>query len=1703
MVSRPHFNKSALEIDELYKRSLDNVSILQELLAELHHIETPRAFELRAEIAAAINKCIGLSNTLSQPSPTTQPPAHHESTPLSKAQSQIVNVIEYLSSIAKINSAVVREIENYQSVLWFSDIPHDGTNCYARSWGAEENISDDIWLEVIKKPEPLLPAIPKNCEQWIKLSQLRILDTPPELPQSITLTSKVIDPSTGEQHEKIETILLLDNPFVSTSWNDYVRQKWQPWLIVYKKYLEVQKVFGALFSIFQEQQRLGEQYELVVGVGLLTWRQPMGQKVRRHLLVARASLEFESAIGRFVVKAAPDGDQAELELDMLDPASFPANASSLVAAGRQLRDNFWERTTGNSILSSVSNSLEGQGRGVYNADSDRPTGANASEIPLIEFAPALILRKRSQKGLLNILADILRQVESGVEIPGQFLDLCEVNDLDDIQDEPEEHGAAEPDHIYFPLPANEQQRQIIRLFNRQRGVLVQGPPGTGKSQTISNLICHLLATGQRVLVTAKTARALEVLHEKIPQAVSPLCISMLGSGTDERESLERSVNGIQVSINRRDDIASARKIEELEQKLHENKKAIAEAEYALVTLSENETFQHSVAGGAYTGTAASIATKLLADKQTYSWLMDEIKASDETPLSQTEINELATLLTDITKETEAELSMYIPDTVKDIPDCGDLCGLWQDLSKYEHELNGSAERLNSLSGQAITKVSRDQITVLGRTMKFLMGEIQSVKNRPLAWIDIAVKEVLSDLDTPWKQLHRLTTERLAKLKSLAEITQSYVVEIPPNIDLMRLSGDAKSLNEHFSSGGGVKKYLFFEHPLVKRHGETVKQARLDGQDCLEQSRLKKLIEFLAVKFLLAEIWSLWAGKKASSHPDQHPLMQIAEIEELIEALEHALGLYETRKTVINAVSAIPGLPRPQFENMDSLIELFKTCKNVLDQSAMKQVKLKLLVEEARISAVTARNNAHPICSELSHAFIERDPDRYYRVVSTLHDIGTQCARFVTKQGLLNRIASKAPLFAETITNAQDIHIAVLRLNMLDKAWAWRQASDWINIFQHQDGNVLERNIRRLEISSSKSLEELAALKAWSHCFSRMTSEQQANLESWRQSMRRLPKSGRHLQRRRRNVQESHNRCKDAVPAWIMPLHRVYETVAASPGCFDVIIVDEASQCGFEALPLLYLAKKIIVVGDEQQISPEAVGIDLDHIFNLMDMHLSGLNHRASFDIDNSLFAHCQIRFGNRITLREHFRCAPEIIRFSNDLCYTANPLIPLKQVAPNRLEPLKAVHVLSGYREGSNQTVVNRPEAEAIVRQIMECCGDSSYDGMTMGVITLQGDTQGKIIEDMLVRQLGTEEMQDRRILCGNPYSFQGDERDVIFLSMVAATNERAGALVDAKAMRRFNVAASRAREQMWLFHSVTSNDLSNSCLRKRLLNHFYNTAVTTVAGISVDDLQRAAYVADRWQEKAPDPFDSWFEVDVALQIAGHGYTVIPQFEFAGKKIDLVIQGGCAQLAVECDGDHWHGRDQFEADMQRQRMLERCNWVFFRVRECNYRVDKEKALESLWGMLEARGIFPQGNEQSAGTTDEPIDEPIIEDEEEQDQNDFEDSDFVADEDAAVDNSDNTVTGCPLSIQSALNFKPSELRALILETMKTLPNYSCVRDALATIILKKCHIRTSGIPRNAFERKVVSQVAAMVRDGHLVAYKSKNERLKLGWSDSEY
>ena len=84
-------------------------------------------------------------------------------------------------------------------------------------------------------------------------------------------------------------------------------------------------------------------------------------------------------------------------------------------------------------------------------------------------------------------------------------------------------------------------------------------------------------------------------------------------------------------------------------------------------------------------------------------------------------------------------------------------------------------------------------------------------------------------------------------------------------------------------------------------------------------------------------------------------------------------------------------------------------------------------------------------------------------------------------------------------------------------------------------------------------------------------------------------------------------CIDAIPAWIMPLNQVYDNFEIRPNLFDVVIIDEASQSWHDALLLKYLAKKLIIVGDDKQISPTIINIKDEDILKLQNKYFKDID----------------------------------------------------------------------------------------------------------------------------------------------------------------------------------------------------------------------------------------------------------------------------------------------------------------------------------------------------------------------------------------------------------------------------------------------------------------------------------------------------------------
>ncbi|HPS01828.1 MAG TPA: AAA family ATPase, partial [Candidatus Sumerlaeota bacterium] len=303
-------------------------------------------------------------------------------------------MVDYLLQLASLRTKLIRDISEYDKTLWLSDIPHE-RGCFTQAWGRDEEHEPDEWLEVQNRQEPELPAVPAQCKDWVNLDALRNKNDLPELLPEIT--RKISNPDWREGSDQPEIIphieRLEEHPEVQRAWDRYVEDRWLPWTEEHNTWEKVHKVYSTLFAIHQEQLRLGEEYELVLGFGLLTWQTPTGQRTRRHLIVADAILEFEARLGKFTVRPHTEGAKLRPELDMLAIEEQPARAEETARASlTAAEDDPWEKGCVEGVLQALVHSISSQGD--YD-DSLETKNIRASTKPIVEYAPALILRKRS------------------------------------------------------------------------------------------------------------------------------------------------------------------------------------------------------------------------------------------------------------------------------------------------------------------------------------------------------------------------------------------------------------------------------------------------------------------------------------------------------------------------------------------------------------------------------------------------------------------------------------------------------------------------------------------------------------------------------------------------------------------------------------------------------------------------------------------------------------------------------------------------------------------------------------------------------------------------------------------------------------------------------------------------------------------------------------------------------------------------------------------------------------------------------------------------------------------------------------------------------------------------------------------------------------------------------------------------------------
>lgn len=1415
-------------------------------------------------------------------------------------------LFEYLQAVRALREQPIRDIAKYQDRRWWEGELPQHPACRITIDG------QDPWLVVSKVEVPPAPPPDDGIAQFVGSS----VSDPSEEPGLIDNLSDLL------AHDLDRYIMVVD------SFKHYLERRWRPWAADAMRALATRKLYQDLYDLRLRLQREEAYIELVWGHGILSW-EVAGERVVHPMVTTRVQVFFDTDTGD--IRLTPEAMASHLEIDVLQ--GLGVGGFDLLV---DIRDRF--RTAPVSPFDSENRNLYQQllhPLGLDGSVSEGPLPPAPTSAPTITNTWALFVRRRSTlyqrffAGLRDALAD------ETFAVPGPLGAIVANEPSLLTGSDAGGDWATVGERLMMPLPTNPEQEQVARRLAEHRGVTVQGPPGTGKTHTIANLISHLVAHGKRVLVTSQKEQALTVLRDKLPEAIRPLSVSVLGSSSSSLAELDQSVQAIYeqaVSLDRR---AAHREVDALAMELDGGQREVARLRDRIRLTVEREREQYQVDGTGHT--PSTLAQWLAQEADRLGYIPDELSPAIECPLTHEETETLYRLAASLPTQDCVAARFDLPSPGS-LPAGQTLAGFAAEFSEIQDRLAGAEKVVPD--ARAIDDLGPAGLTDLIAAVESASEGLAALE---VPWLASIRGEVTRNaaFAATWRDHLKAWQEGIEAVATWGGALAGHRVRLPddglPTKELERMLGE---LRDRVASGKGVSKVFAKElHQLRSRCrvDEEQPQTAADIELCLTEARLRRR------RYELVNRWNaeiIRVGGPKIDDTSEHPEYELdSALASLVDAVAWENDGWPRLQDLLVAVN-VRTPARPSSADLDAL---GATLRVVALRFRRRDLIVHLDGLRSHLRTGMGLAEASPLWRALEEALRQRrwrTWDEHRTEAMRLQRLKPEVARL---DGLHRRLAVAAPRWATLIVESRGNETGAGPVRFVSEAWRWRQAETWLSdVIRGGDPATLQRQLeQKLRVVATLTA-ELASASAWLAVAEKLTDAQRQGLTAWAQALKKVGKgTGKYAAKWRAVALQAMGAAQGAVPVWIMPTHRVVESFDPARTMFDVVIVDESSQCDIFSLAALGIARKAVVVGDDKQISPQAVGTDQDTVNELIAQHIADLPHNQLLDITSSLYDIAKRTFPGVIMLKEHFRCLPEIIEFSNQLAYNGE-ILPLREDSSDPgWSPVVDVHVTDGYREPGTDT--NAPEADAIVDKIVRLCADPRYDGKTFGVISMLGDGQAAIIEHRLIDALGEQEVELRRIRCGNAYHFQGDERDIVFISMVVAAGEgrRIGAMTKEADRQRMNVAASRARDQVWCVHSVTADELHSDDVRARFIRFCQNPGRTDAV---------YADLADRC--------DSDFERDVLRQLLSRGYNVKVQHKVGRYRIDMVVESRHSRLAVECDGDAFHGPDRWDADRNRQAVLERLGWSFYRIRGSAYYRSPDEALSSLWDRLDVAGIRP-------------------------------------------------------------------------------------------------------------------------------------------------
>jgi len=1487
---------------------------------------------------------------------------------------RLSSLIEFAKESAKLRGSPVCNVTSYP----FHEYEHTLKEIPGLHFNAGGD-EDEVWLTVDRLHESKAPKTDQVLlGLWLKVSNDPSKE--PSLKNSVEFSTLLdagfIKPnvqSNSLDRMSLVSLQAFDQADeVTSQFKVYKTLQWMPWAAEEKKRRHNIQLYGNLFTLKQQLEGsiTDSQIEIIWGTGMCIWDMG-GNKVSHPLITRLVDISINEI--SMAIEIRPRNVEAQLELDIYTAVDNLGTADLEKAYkdfSGKITQTFSPFDSGSfdGILRSAVACLDS--KGIYwptKTTADDRKLPPASEELKITDTWVLISRPRSKNSFVQDLERFKKNIEKNTSILPKAI-MAVLTEPASVNEDivlPSFRGISmvegydgdnssekKVSDLYFPMSFNDEQVRIVQMLEHHDGVVVQGPPGTGKTHTIANIISHYFALGKRVLVTSMKEPALAVLRDKLPEEIRPLAISLLSNEQEGMRQFEHAISKIASEIQVIDKSIYRKDIAQLEQSIDAIHAALAKTDRKINDWAKKNLNPVMIRDESITPVDA--ATEVIKGNGQYEWLEDKLTPENTPLFTNSDVARLREARRTVANDMDY-LDVSLPEILT-FPSFQDLLRTHQDLShhsKLEAAINSGELPPLTSHGDAI----QDSHLLLDKIQN-LISISQQIDRSGKGWHKNARKflkqtsesklAVIEIFDALGDEIAQAITERNCFLTK--------PVSTPKNIELdteltlaiqnivagksafglsgligksaakkkleeIRVLSNAPQTKEDWEH---VQKYITLQKrfcELVTRWNSVASELEIECFEVIEPSNAIKASENFLLYRLIQKHVALESQIISQSRlllPTWKRHSEIEENAECLQELQSFLDSHTLRHRLAKAHSSK--------ENLQQIISSYSG--KVIDD----------------LNEFTGSMLGNPSIDDV------RFQDHWSRLIGELKRVQGMKSAFADINYICSQVMeSGAEKWAKKLrSEPANTTVDNLLPDNWQKAWRLRCLATHLEATDSREElKKLSRERSNSEILLAKTYRNIVAKRTWLKLAENATPDIRSALEAFRTAITKIGKgTGKRAAIFRQNARNASERANQAIPCWIMPHWRVSESLPAKLGCFDLVIIDEASQSDLSALPALLRAKKVLIVGDDKQVSPDGGFLEVDKIKNLMTRYLTNQVDifRDQMDPSRSIYDLFKVVFAQSGTmLKEHFRCVGPIIEYSKREVYN-HELKPVRlPKASERLDPpLVDVLIEDGFRKGD----INAPEARFIVDEIKKICADESMRHRTIGVVSLLADKQTLEIWKMLEEEVGPELIKRHEIACGDARTFQGKERDIMFLSMIVSPGD-AQAQTKESTAQRFNVAASRARDRMYLVRSIELDQLSPSDkLRRNLISHF--TVPFAQDEQSVEDLRTLC--------------ESDFEKEVYDILTERGYRIIPQVKVGEYRIDMVAEGhNDARLAIECDGDRYHGADRWESDMNRQRILERVGWKFWRSFASTFVRYRQEVIEDLITHLSELGIEPIGS----------------------------------------------------------------------------------------------------------------------------------------------